>query len=99
LVAGITGSLKLKLKDQKLGYEYDTKLAFTPNIDVEVEKKDKAVSLKINLKEQTQSLLKLKQSLKEIKLTGTDVTSENELAPEPRSENCLSVLSKFLIAK
>jgi len=36
IIAGIQASIKLKLKDQKLGYEYDGKLAFIPNIDVEV---------------------------------------------------------------
>ena len=40
LIAGITASMKLKLKDQKLGYEYNGKLAFTPNIDFELEKND-----------------------------------------------------------
>jgi len=92
LVAGISASIKLKLKDQKLGYEYNAKVAFTPNIDVEVEKKDKTVSLQINLKEEKQTLLKLKQSLKEIKVSGTKVESENELAPEPRSDDCVSAL-------
>lgn len=95
LVAGIQASIKIKLKDQKLGYSYDAQLALTPNIDAEVEKKDNGVSLKLNLKDEKQTLVKFKQSLKELKKSGTEVESENELAPEPRSDGCVSVLSKF----
>lgn len=95
LVAGIQGSIKLKLKDQKLGYEYDAKLAFTPNIDLEIEKKDKGVFLQVNTKDDKLTLLKFKQSLKEVKSTGTVVDSENELAPEARSDDCVTPLSKL----
>lgn len=96
LIAGIRASVKLLLKEHKLGYEYNGKLALTPNYDMEVEKTEKGVQLKLNTKEEKMTLLKFKQSLREIKQSGTDVTSENELAPEPRSDNCVSFLSEFL---
>ena len=95
LIQNLQASLRLKLKDQKLGYEYNAQLAFTPNIDVEYEKKDKSVSLLLNVKEDRKTILRLKQSLKEIKASGNDAPSENELAPEPRSDDCISAISKY----
>lgn len=95
LIAGIRASVKLLLKEHKLGFEYNGKLALTPNYDMEVERTEKGLKLKVNTKYEKKTILKFKQSLREIKQSGTDVTSENELAPEPRSDNCVSFLSEY----
>ena len=95
LVAGIHASVKLKLKDTKMGYEYDGKLSLTPHLDVEVESDPNKVKLSLKTKDDKKTLLKFQQTLKEVKKDGANPEQENELAPEPRSDNCFTMMSKF----
>lgn len=97
-VFSLKTSALMVLSNNKVGYDYEAKLAVTPILDVDVEKRDTGAVLRFNLPEgvEKHTLIKFKQSLKEVKHDGkTDSHVENELAVEPRSENCFAPLSKY----
>ena len=91
---GLQAGVKLVLKDQKMGYEYDSKLSFTPELNIDFEKGDDYV-MRLNLPDKgDHAVLRLQQSLKEKRSDGV-TTDENELAPLPRSSNCHQFFRKF----
>lgn len=93
---GVLGSIKLKLKENKIGYEYNANLLFSPHFDVDTERQDKSVLIRLNTPEERSTIVKFAQSLKEVKSGAAQANEiENELAPEPRSENCIQPLSEF----
>lgn len=94
LVVGVLASAKMLLKNNKLGYEYESRLAFTPQMNFDFER-DNGYVLRFNIGDLDQrTVLKFKQSLREVRSDGVE-NSENELAPEPRSNNCVTLFRKL----
>ncbi|KAH7640192.1 apolipophorin [Dermatophagoides farinae] len=91
VVAGVYGQMKLLVKDQKMGYEYDGKLAYTPMLDMDIQKKEHSLLLRFNTKDvERRTIMRFKQSLREKRATGEEKDYENEITPESRSDQCFS---------
>ncbi|OTF70165.1 Group 14 mite allergen-like protein (Apolipophorin-like) [Euroglyphus maynei] len=97
VVAGFYGRVKLLVKDQKMGYEYDGKLAYTPLVDMDIQKKEHSLLLRFNTKDVDQhTVFRFKQSLREKRATGEEKDYENEVTPESRSDRCFSFFRMYL---
>lgn len=98
VVAGVYGQMKLLVKDQKMGYEYDGKLAYTPMLDMDIQKKEHSLLLRFNTKDvERRTIMRFKQSLREKRATGEEKDYENEITPESRSDQCFSFFRMYLL--
>lgn len=96
LVAGLHGGVKLKVKDTKMGYEYDGKLAYTPRLNVDRVKGENSRLYRLNVQDLDQrTVMKFKQNLREKRATGEEKDYENEFESEAKSDKCYSFFCKL----